>query len=286
MPRNKKETQPSPAAAPKASSPPTTSSAAPALTQTLRRRPQAVPPTDASQEKMVDDETRSNVSATDEESATTTIPASWSTRNQWIVLAIASGACAAFNGVFAKFTPVLINMANYRKIIRDTLGTTNDLTSNISQSFAKAFGLTAIENIIELIVRCAFFGLNLVFNGVMWTLFTKALARGSSTTQVSIMNTSTNFMITAILGFIIFSESLPSLWWLGAAMLVAGNVIIGRKVETHPPEEEDAISVAESSLSVPSFGTVPQVEGILPVEKDDEDEDVALLGDLDDSHDR
>ncbi|KAM0810614.1 putative EamA domain-containing protein [Seiridium cardinale] len=267
MPRNKKETQPSPAAAPKASSSPTTSSAAPALTQTLRRRPQAVPPTDASQEKMVDDETRSNVSATDEESATTTIPASWSTRNQWIVLAIASGACAAFNGVFAKLT-------------------TNDLTSNISQSFAKAFGLTAIENIIELIVRCAFFGLNLVFNGVMWTLFTKALARGSSTTQVSIMNTSTNFMITAILGFIIFSESLPPLWWLGAAMLVAGNVIIGRKVEAHPPEEEDATSVAESSLGVPSFGTVPQVEGILPVEKDDEDEDVALLGDLDDSHDR
>jgi len=27
---------------------------------------------------------------------------SWTRRNQWIVLALASGACAAFNGVFAK----------------------------------------------------------------------------------------------------------------------------------------------------------------------------------------
>lgn len=63
----------------------------------------------------------------------------------------------------------------------------------------------------------------------MWTLFTQALAKGNSTTQVSIMNTSTNFMFTALLGFVIFSESLPPLWWLGAAMLVAGNVIIGRK---------------------------------------------------------
>lgn len=27
---------------------------------------------------------------------------SWSGRNRWIVLAIASGGCAAFNGVFAK----------------------------------------------------------------------------------------------------------------------------------------------------------------------------------------
>jgi hypothetical protein len=65
----------------------------------------------------------------------------------------------------------------------------------------------------------------------MWALFTKALARGTSTTQVSILNTSSNFMITALLGLIIFSESLPPLWFLGAAMLVAGNVIIGRRDE-------------------------------------------------------
>ena len=65
----------------------------------------------------------------------------------------------------------------------------------------------------------------------MWTLFTQALAKGHSTTQVSIMNTSTNFMVTALLGLVVFAESLPPLWWLGAAMLVAGNVIIGRKSE-------------------------------------------------------
>lgn len=76
-----------------------------------------------------------------------------------------------------------------------------------------------------------FFGLNLVFNGIMWALFTKALARGTSTTQVSILNTSSNFMITAVLGWMIFSESLPPLWFVGAALLVAGNVIIGRRDE-------------------------------------------------------
>jgi hypothetical protein len=81
----------------------------------------------------------------------------------------------------------------------------------------------------------------------MWTLFTKALARGTSTTQVSIINTSSNFMITAILGFIIFSESLPPLWWLGAALLVAGNVIIGRRDEGDDKQpNEDAHERAES----------------------------------------
>jgi drug/metabolite transporter (DMT)-like permease len=65
----------------------------------------------------------------------------------------------------------------------------------------------------------------------MWTLFTAALSKGDSTTQVAIINTSSNFVLTALLGLAVFGESLPPLWWVGAAMLVAGNVIVGRKDE-------------------------------------------------------
>ena len=64
----------------------------------------------------------------------------------------------------------------------------------------------------------------------MWFLFTRALTLHTSTTRVSIINTSSNFMLTALLGLIIFSEGLPPLWWVGAGMLVVGNVIIGRNV--------------------------------------------------------
>ena len=121
-----------------------------------------------------------------------------------------------------------------------------------------------------------FFGLNLIFNGIvciltpnwymanrqMWTLFTKALAKGTSTTQVSIINTSTNFMLTALLGLFIFAESLPPLWWAGASLLVAGNVIVGRK-----DEQGD-------------YQPVPQeANDAIPLTKD-ADEDVADLGDL------
>jgi len=73
----------------------------------------------------------------------------------------------------------------------------------------------------------------------MWTLFTAALARGHSSTQVSIMNTSTNFMVTALCGLALFHESLPPLWWLGAALLVAGNVVMGRKDESEPAADAD-----------------------------------------------
>lgn len=51
--------------------------------------------------------------------------------------------------------------------------------------------------------------MNLAFNAVMWGLFTRALTLASSTVRVSVINTSANFMVTAVLGAIIFREALP-----------------------------------------------------------------------------
>lgn len=67
-------------------------------------------------------------------------------------------------------------------------------------------------------------------------------------------------------------------------MLVAGNVIIGRKVEEtkESVEEDHDVPLAGPSTNTESYGAVPLAGGVLPVEKDD-DEDVALLGDLDDA---
>lgn len=74
----------------------------------------------------------------------------------------------------------------------------------------------------------------------MWSLFTTALARGTSATQVSIINTSTNFMVTAMLGLAIFSEKLPPMWWAGASLLVIGNVIAGRQNDGEETKSEEA----------------------------------------------
>jgi drug/metabolite transporter (DMT)-like permease len=128
----------------------------------------------------------------------------------------------------------------------------------------------------------------------MWTLFTKALARGTSTTQVSIINTSSNFMITAILGFFIFAESLPPLWWLGASLLVAGNVIIGRREEKDVDPDMDPHVAAENGQGMPSEGTcsegnsllgdsielIDETEVALKKQDGEEEDDMLDLGDL------
>ncbi|TKA33780.1 hypothetical protein B0A50_00616 [Salinomyces thailandicus] len=135
-----------------------------------------------------------------------------SPKSQWLFYAIASGGCAALNGVFAKLT-------------------TTQLTTTWATGISHISGFKEPSSFVELFVRGFFFLLNLTFNALMWGLFTRALTLATSTVRVSVINTSANFMLTAVLGSLVFKESLPRLWWLGASFLVAGSVIIGRREE-------------------------------------------------------
>ncbi|RMY14457.1 hypothetical protein D0868_01437 [Hortaea werneckii] len=154
-----------------------------------------------------------------------------SQQSGWLFYAIASGGCAALNGVFAKLT-------------------TTQLTTTWATNVSRILGLEEPSHITDVLVRGLFFLLNLAFNAVMWGLFTRALTLATSTVRVSVINTSANFMVTAILGAMVFKESLPGAlfwlhfvmllanmltvagtWWLGASFLVAGSVIIGRRDE-------------------------------------------------------
>ncbi|KAJ5160237.1 FMN-binding split barrel-related protein [Penicillium canariense] len=138
-------------------------------------------------------------------SPTTQTPATAS----WVVIALASGAFAALNGLFAKLT-------------------TDTHTTAFAQSIAHLFGLES-SSFLELLVRGICLGLNVLCNIIMWALFTRALTAGPSTVKVSITNTSSNFLMTALLGMVIFQESVGGLWWLGAAMMGAGCILVGMR---------------------------------------------------------
>ncbi|ETI21290.1 hypothetical protein G647_07636 [Cladophialophora carrionii CBS 160.54] len=181
--------------------------------------------------------------------------AAWRRQPMWMLLAVTSGACAAFNGVFAKLT-------------------TTSLTSSLSASVATLLGLSPANTTVDVLVRGAFFGLNLLFNALMWALFTAALTRAESTTRVSIINVSANFMITALLGWMVFGEQLRGMWWAGAAMLAAGNVVIGRR------EEGKKSAVGEGME--PTAAGHGEAEGLMRGEEDNgRDVDVDLV-ELDD----
>jgi hypothetical protein len=108
----------------------------------------------------------------------------------------------------------------------------------------------------------------------MWGLFTRALTLASSTVRVSIINTSANFMVTAVLSAMIFSEKLPGVWWLGAAMLVAGSVIIGMREET---EKKSVVASTGASPLLDRDGDANS-EGFRDDGEDDETDRVELRG--------
>jgi len=113
--------------------------------------------------------------------------------------------------------------------------TTTALTTSLASHVSTFLSLSPDNKAVELAVRAFFFGMNLAFNGAMWALFTAALTRGDSTTRVSIVNVSANFLVTAVLGWMVFGEKLPALWWVGASLLAAGNVVIGMRESAEKP---------------------------------------------------
>ena len=170
----------------------------------------------------------------------------------WIILAVSSGACAAINGVFAKLT-------------------TTTLTSSWSAGLAALFGLSPDNTIINFLLRAFFFGMNLLFNLAMWTLFTAALTRADSTTRVSIVNVSSNFMVTAFLGWAVFGEELKGLWWVGAACLAIGNVVIGRREEGEKPGGTTGLDETQQEAeALMGHETVGQGEEVDLVELDED----------------
>ncbi|KKK26488.1 hypothetical protein ARAM_001018 [Aspergillus rambellii] len=140
-------------------------------------------------------------------------PSQPTTHSPWILLAIASGAFAALNGLFAKLT-------------------TDEQTTSFANSILRLFGATGDADAHPfgvLVIRVICLGLNFLCNIVMWALFTRALTAAPSTTKVSITNTSANFLVTALLGMLVFREEVGGLWWVGAGMMGAGCILVGMR---------------------------------------------------------
>ncbi|KAL2827900.1 hypothetical protein BJY01DRAFT_228797 [Aspergillus pseudoustus] len=133
---------------------------------------------------------------------------------RWIILAVASGAFAALNGLFAKLT-------------------TDEQTESFANAILSVFGASTEKHpFLLLIMRGICLGLNVLCNIIMWALFTRALTAAPSTTKVSITNTSANFLVTALLGMIVFREKVSGLWWLGAGMMGGGCILVGMREES------------------------------------------------------
>uniref|UniRef100_A0AC35F3I4 EamA domain-containing protein n=1 Tax=Panagrolaimus sp. PS1159 TaxID=55785 RepID=A0AC35F3I4_9BILA len=63
-------------------------------------------------------------------------------------------------------------------------------------------------------------------NICMWFFHSKALQASDSTIKAVVLNTGTNFVVTGILGWIVFGEQQSFLWAIGISCIIAGISLI------------------------------------------------------------
>jgi uncharacterized membrane protein len=146
-----------------------------------------------------------------------------STKLPWQFIALISGGFAALNGVFAKLT---------------TAETTRDFAFWIANKLETDPNDQKLATMVEGALRMAVFVSSFVISALMWTLYTRALASAPSAIQANVMNTAANFVLAALFGVILFGETLGGSWWLGASLLIAGTVIIGKRTSSETPEAD------------------------------------------------
>ena len=88
---------------------------------------------------------------------------------------------------------------------------------------SQATSISDLDNrVLEAILRLLLILLTLLLNGVMITLYTKALSLAGVAAEASLINTASNLCFTAIFSFVIFRESFSYQWMFGSVLVVAG----------------------------------------------------------------
>lgn len=139
-------------------------------------------------------------------------------------LAVAAGICAALASIFAKLAVASNAVTDLcTKSLHSVLNwTTSPDDSDGPHENSSVMDLCSSAT---LIIRLLCFGLMFASNAVMWTLFVRSL-QSTSSVIATITNTASNIFFTAVSGYVIFGEELPVTWWIGAALIVAGLVLM------------------------------------------------------------
>lgn len=81
------------------------------------------------------------------------------------------------------------------------------------------------ELTLGVLFRVLFFASNGLFTAQMWRYYLKALSLGPTPT-CQILNTGTNFAVSATLGLWLFGETVNALWMAGAVCVAVGLALI------------------------------------------------------------
>ncbi|XP_022904379.1 transmembrane protein 42 [Onthophagus taurus] len=115
-------------------------------------------------------------------------------------------------------------MLTFKTLTKSYQAITSGSFAAAGSIFGKLTGHEYFEGNILLKLIC--FILMLICNACVWTFFVKALQNCKSSLSATLISTSTNYIVTALFGFLIFEEVTSILWWFGSSLVVLGLILI------------------------------------------------------------
>ncbi|ETW07919.1 hypothetical protein H310_02324 [Aphanomyces invadans] len=91
------------------------------------------------------------------------------------------------------------------------------------------------------VVHVVFFAAMLVSNAVMLSFFVRGLHETDSLTA-TITSSASNFVTTALVGYLVFHEHLPLQWWAGASIILLGmGLLLHGAKDDHETNEKKSM---------------------------------------------
>ena len=141
---------------------------------------------------------------------------------------------SSLSGIFAFFVSLSIKLALNIELLIDTKYFT-DYNNFFYSSSSK------------LLVKIIFVCLSFVLNSLMWIFYSKSLHLSTSTLFGTALNKFSNFISSAVFGFLIFKENINlSRWLFGLVLLLIGIFILNQE-QIRPQNVKNARKVLSSS---------------------------------------
>jgi len=124
-------------------------------------------------------------------------------------LALTSGVLAALAGTFGKLAMTE----------SDSLWVCESISGYFFMDRRDSLSLCS-QGVIGL--RILSFALMILFNAIMWTTFVKALRFCNTSLEATVTNTAANFFTSAVVGRVVFEETVTLMWWVGTLLIIFG----------------------------------------------------------------
>ncbi|XP_055626351.1 transmembrane protein 42 [Toxorhynchites rutilus septentrionalis] len=94
--------------------------------------------------------------------------------------------------------------------------------SSYSQHLARHIGNEQLDNFA--LILCL--GIMVLLNACVWRFFVKALHSNGGTLVASLVSAATNYIVSAIIGWMFFHEKTTAVWWFGTVLVLGGLLLI------------------------------------------------------------